>query len=30
MTGVLLIGWVILIAISYKAAVATLDKTNNL
>jgi hypothetical protein len=27
MTGVLLIGWIILIAVSYKAAVAVLDKT---
>lgn len=30
MTGILLIGWVVLIAVSYKAAVAALAKTNNL
>jgi hypothetical protein len=30
MTGVLLIGWVVIIAMSYKAAVAVLMKTNNL
>jgi hypothetical protein len=30
MTGVLLIGWVVLIAVSYKAAVAVLAKTNTL
>lgn len=30
MTGVLLIGWVVLIAISYKVAVVVLGKTNNL
>ena len=30
MTAVLLIGWVTLIVVSYKAAVALLIKTNNL
>jgi hypothetical protein len=30
MTGLLLIGWVVLIAVSYKAAVAVLAKTNSL
>lgn len=30
MTGVLLIGWVVLIVVSYKAAVAVLVKTNNM
>ncbi len=30
MTGVLLVGWVFLIAVSYKAAVAILAKTKNL
>jgi hypothetical protein len=30
MTAVLLIGWVALIAVSYKVAVAVLAKTNNL
>jgi hypothetical protein len=30
MTGVLFIGWVVLIVVSYKAAVAVLAKTNNL
>ncbi len=30
MTGVLLIGWVVIIAMSYKAAVAVLVKTKNL
>ena len=30
MTGILLIGWVVLIVISYKAAVVVLEKTNNL
>jgi hypothetical protein len=30
MTAILLIGWVVLIAVSYKAAVAVLAKTNNL
>ena len=30
MTGVLLIGWVFLIAVSYKAAIAALAKTNSL
>jgi hypothetical protein len=30
MTGVLFIGWVAIIAISYKVAVAVLVKTNNL
>ncbi len=30
MTGLLLLGWVVLIIVSYKAAVAVLVKTNNL
>ncbi len=30
MTAVLLIGWVALIVVSYKAAVAILSKTDNL
>lgn len=30
MTATLLIGWVILIAVAYKAAVAVLTKTKNL
>lgn len=30
MTAVLLIGWIVLIAVSYKAAVAVLRKTDNL
>lgn len=30
MTGILLIGWVVLIAVSYKLAVAALAKTKNL
>jgi hypothetical protein len=30
MTAVLLLGWVALIVVSYKAAVAVLAKTNNL
>ncbi len=30
MTGILLIGWVVLIAVSYKAAVAALTKTSSL
>lgn len=30
MTGVLLIGWVVLIVASYKLAVAILDKAGNL
>jgi len=30
MTAVLLIGWVVLIWVSYKASVALLDKTGNL
>lgn len=30
MTAVLLIGWVVLIAVSYKAGVAILAKTENL
>ena len=30
MTGILLIGWVVLIAVSYKVAVAALTKTNSL
>jgi len=30
MTAVLLIGWIVLIAVSYKAAVAVLIKTDNL
>jgi len=30
MTAVLLIGWIVLIAVSYKAAVAMLIKTDNL
>lgn len=30
MTAVLLIGWIVLIAVSYKAAVAMLKRTGNL
>lgn len=30
MTAILLIGWIALIVVSYKAAVAVLAKTNNL
>jgi hypothetical protein len=30
MTEILLIGWIVLIAASYKLAVAALSKTNNL
>jgi hypothetical protein len=30
MTGVLLIGWIVLIVVSYKAAVVVLAKTDNL
>lgn len=30
MTAVLLIGWIVLIAVSYKVAVAMLIKTDNL
>jgi len=30
MTAILLIGWIALIVVSYKAAVAMLAKTNNL
>lgn len=30
MTAILLIGWIVLIAVSYKVAVAVLAKTNNL
>ena len=30
MTAILLIGWIVLIVVSYKAAVALLIKTNNL
>ena len=30
MTAVLLIGWVVLIAVSYKVAIMILAKTNNL
>ena len=30
MTAVLLIGWIVLIVVSYKAAVAVLMKTDNL
>ncbi len=30
MAGILLIGWIVLIVVSYKAAVAALVKTNNL
>ena len=30
MTAILLVGWVVLIAVSYKAAVVVLAKTNSL
>lgn len=30
MTGILLIGWVVIIAVSYRVAVAVLAKTKNL